>query len=654
MSNLYQPPLTPGFNSYGGSAAGMGNHAPTKNPYFTVGSQFLPRNLHDVIRWARYIAIQSPVTSEVIRKLSTYPITEFTYEKKDAALRAKYDKIVKSFRLRNTLHDIGFQYHTVGNVFVSIYFPIHRSFQCKNCGTVFNANKAEFLTFKNYEFIGKCPVPSCEATGPFVRKDTKSMDINQMNLIIWDPVNIIVDHNPISGKSEYYYTIPNEIKKKIQLGNRLFLNSIPWEFVEAVKNKQDVKFEDDSIFHIRNIDMGFSINGVAVPPLITHFNLVFYQATLRKANESIATDFMAPLRVVFPQAQTANSDPVTSISMRNFASNMEQAFIRHKQDNNHVLFAPVPVGYEAISGEGKSLLINAEIQQAEESLMLSMGVSRELLSGTTNWTSSTVGLRMLKNTLDSYVTQVEEFLDWVFSKTSTYLEIEYVEVGLSPFQLTDDESLKVLLTNLVQLGKVSMTTLYEAMGRSWEEEAERIKSDAIRDAELAIKTDFETRQAQFLAALEIDDMNKDDDSYKVALEQANQMAEEIVHMQPDMQRQVMNALEIQDFAKFVLVGRKLEEIQLGEDQSLARGQGPNDPNAPPGGQETGPDGNPAVGSSDPAAKKPSKKPGGAGGDGPPGAGMNQPPIEMPEKPMRPGISPIANPFHNAPGDAKKR
>jgi len=585
MSSLNQPPLTPGFGNYSGLAGG--SHAQTKNPFYSVGNQFLPRNLHDVIKWVRFITVQSPVTTEVLRKLSTYPITKFTYDIKDPALKDKYENIAKSFKLKSVLHDIGFQYHTLGNVFISVNFPIQRFYACptEGCGASFSASKASFLTFKNYSMKGVCP--KCTNDNIFRRVDTKSTNIDDMNVIVWDPVNISVNNNPITGKSEYYYTIPNEIKRKIQEGDRFLLDSIPWEFVEAVKEKKQFKFESNRIFHLKNLDMGFSVNGISVPPLVSHFSLVFYQATLRKANESIATDFMAPLRVIYPQPQTANSDPVVSLSMRNFSNRMEEAMIKHKQDNNHVLIAPVPIGYQAVSGEGKTLLVNQEIAQAEESLLLSMGVSRELLSGTTNWTSSTVGLRMLKNTLDSYVNQILELLDWIFSTSATYLNLPVRKVGLTPFQLTDDDALKSILIQLTQSGNVSMTTIYESMGRSYEEELDRIREEAKLKARNDVRQQFEVEQAQYLEGLEINKENKKDDGYMDVLKMCQDMASQLINADEGTTRQVLNELKVTDYAKYLMVSKLIEEGRktqtLQTDQELAaQAQDPNSPNAPKG------------------------------------------------------------------------
>jgi hypothetical protein len=595
MTSLYAPPLIPGIGSNVGPA-GNASHAQTRNPFFSVANQFLPRNLHDVIRWVRFITVQSPVTTEVIRKLSTYPITNFIYDSKDPAIKDKYEQIVKSFRLKSTLHDIGFQYFTIGNVFISIYYPISRFYGCPNCNAQFGAQQANFLKFRNYAMNGTCP--SCGQDGQFNRRDEKSQSIKDMNLIIWDPLNISVNHNPITGKSKYYYQIPNDIKKKVQMGDRLTVDTIPWEFIEAIKEQKDFEFTDDFIFHMRNVDMGMAIDGISIPPLISHFSLVFYQTTLRRANESIATDFMAPMRVIFPQPQTANSDPVVSISMRNFTSKMEEALIKHKHDNNHVLIAPVPIGYQAISGEGKALLVNQEIAQAEESLLLSMGVSRELLSGTTNWTSSTVGLRMLKNTLDSYMGQIEEILDWITSKVSSYLNLVNSQIRLTPFQLTDDDTLKNMLAVLAQNGNVSLTTVYEAMGRSYEDELERMNQDAKRKARHDVRTKFEVEQSQYLEGLEINKLNENDDSYMETLQQCQQMAGQLLASDPLTIREVLNQLQIMDYAKFLLVSRLLQEgstSQMAQESNEAQLANQSNPGTPQASSESGDKGGPSGG-----------------------------------------------------------
>jgi hypothetical protein len=545
----------------------------TPSPWFTIANQFMPRNLHDVIRWARYITVQSPTTTEVIRKQCTYPITEFIVDTDSNEIEEKYRELFESFKLKQKLQDIGFDYHTLGNVFVSVYFPIYRSLRCPGCANEYSARKAEFISFKKYEFYGECP--KCQFKGNFIRKDTKSMNIAEMNIIKWDPENIAVAYNAITDESEYYYKIPNDIKRKIQQGDKLLVNTIPWGIIEAVKNNQDFKFDTNNIFHLRNLSTGAVVEGISIPPLISLFNLVFYQATLRKANESIATEHMNPLRVVFPQPQTANSDPVVAMSLRNFVDNMELAIKRHKRDKGYFLIAPGPVGYQPVGGEGKNLLVSAEIQQAEDQILLALGVSRELLSGTTNWTSSTVGLRMLANTLESYTTQVEKLMDWIIRKVTTYLNITYAKVTLAPFRLADDDVLKANLITMAQQpggSDVSKSTMMEMFGMDYKRELERKKEDAIAEAQAQVELEFEVDQAVFMAGKKTGDKLDRNTDYQAKLIQATDIANELSGPDAEMAQDVLSQLKLGDYTLYVLVKKMLQDRVL--DQQLL-----TDPNA---------------------------------------------------------------------------
>lgn len=555
----------------------MGTNRQVGNPWFTVANQFVPRNLHDVIRWARYISIQSPTTSEVIRKLATYPITDFIVDTEQPSVKKRYEEVFASFKLKEILQDIGFEFFTIGNVFASIYFPIHRECVCPSCNTSWNLRKTPWIKFKQYKFTGTCP--QCNYTGAFPHKDTKSTDINDMNLIKWTPEHITVNHNPITGESEYFYTIPNTIKSKIQRGDRIFVDTLPWAFIEAVKNNQDFKFDRGSLYHLKNISSGGTVEGISVPPLLSLFSLVFYQATLRKANEAIALEYLSPLRVVFPQAQTANSDPVVSMSMRNFRGHMEDAFRRHKNDPNHLVIAPVPVGYSALGGDGKALLVSQEIAQAEETVLLSLGVSKELLSGQTNWESTSVGLRMMENTLFSYSSRIEEFIGWVMAKVSSYLMMERVKVTLVPFKLLDDDNFKQLLQALVSVGDVSKRTLFEEWGLDYHEERKRLQEEAALTASAAIETQYAVEQAQFVAAKGSGPKPEEDDGYVNLITQASTIADQLVTMGPNEVNSFMSKLKVENYGLYVMVNVVLEQYRN------SAGQGTPETNAPVGPQD---------------------------------------------------------------------
>lgn len=537
------------------SGAGMGQQG---NPWFTVANQFVPRNLHDVIRWSRYITLQSPTTSEVIRKYATYPVTEFIYDTKGGADIETYRALTKSLKLKEYLQNVGFEYFTLGNVFCSVYFPHIRMVICPTCRTEYNIKKLKDAKYRKHKYT--CSCAKCDYKGPMEFRDEALKDPSKINLINWTPENIIVNHNPITGEYDYYYRIPNNVKQKVLEGDRLFVDGTPLEFLEAIRLNQDFKFNPDSIFHLKNVTTGSSVNGISIPPLISLFSLVFYQATLRKANEAIATEYLNPLRVVFPQASTT-TDPLVSASLRNFVDNMETAFKKHKIDKNYVLVAPTPVGYTPIGGEGRNLLVAQEIQQAEESILMSLGVSRELLSGITNWTSSTVGLRMLENLLTGYVGRITDLMEWILRRIAGYMSYNYVPTSLEPFRLLDDDNLKSLLSGLTSQGIVSETTFLNTCGINFQEEQEHILAEKISKARQEIKTQFEVEKAQYLESLSASDSFRKEDTFKSMLEKAQTIAEQLFQADEGVRRSALYKLKTQDYATYLMVAKLLDDAK---------------------------------------------------------------------------------------------
>jgi len=531
------------------------------SPFFTQANQFVPRSFHDIIKWSRYITTQAPTTTEVIRKLSSYPITEFTIESNNEQTIETYKRIFKSIRLKERMSDTGFDYYTLGNVYTSIYFPIDRHLHCPNCKSSFevrSAMRTNAAVFKKWVFQGECP--ACMNSVQYKVVDTKSRDISRINLIKWKPEHVSMNHNPVTGESEFYYTIPGEVKRKIMDGDPLFLATVPWSMVDAVRYGKDYMFDSSNIYHMKSISMGNMVDGLGIPPLISHYGLVFYQQMLRKANEAVAAEHMVPLRVLFPQQNSASGDPIAQMSLRGFAKHMKKTMRHMKNDPNHILIAPTPIGYQQIGGQGRSLLVNQELQYAEEQQLMSMGVSRELLSGTTNWTSSTVGLRLLENTMNNYVGQLRELINWVMEKIAQYLSIEITEVDLVPFKLTDNEALKAAMLDMWKEKVISASTLLEAYGMDYDEELDKMGDDQISMAEKQIDIDFKLERAMHAKSKGLQS-EKDSSGYEDSRKEAYNIAKKVLAAQtPEQQRDILFKLQNDDPTMYQTVMRMLNDM----------------------------------------------------------------------------------------------
>jgi len=528
----------PGMGAYGDFNRGY-----MPNPFFTLSNQFLPRNFKEILRWADYIVTQSPTAAEVIRKQATYPITDFIPDTEDSKLADRYKRIVKSLQLKHRLNDIGFQYYTRGNVFVSMYLPFLRVASCPKCAATNNIKNIVKLKFRNNQFTGGCPTHGCGWSGVWKAKDTYVRDESRMNVVTWDPNFITLNHNPVTGESEFYYQIPTNIKRKVLMGDPMFLSTLPMGMLEAIGLKKAFQFAPNSVFHLMNLSIGKLDDGVCIPPIMAIYQLIFHQAMMRRANEAIAAEHMTPMRVFFPQPQSSNGDPVVSMSLAGFVENMQDNLRKFKHDPNHQIVAPIPIGVNSIGGDGKNLLVAQELQLAEESILMSLGVSREMMSGTTNWTSSTIGLRMLKNSMDNYVRQIMGLVDWIFDKSSAFLGIERVPVTMTPFELTDDDFLKQLMPLLIQHGLIDEITVMESVGLDFHEVQDRQVRAAEAKAETGIRIQDIQLQAVYRAAKVQAAEAAKDEAFTAARNKAYEVLQEIQSLDPMSQQMAITQLQ---------------------------------------------------------------------------------------------------------------
>jgi hypothetical protein len=533
-------PLT-GMGAYGDFNRGY-----MPNPFFTLSNQFLPRNFKEILRWADYIITQSPTAAEVIRKQATYPITDFLPDTDDEKLAARYKRIFETVQLKARLNDIGFQFHTRGNVFTSVYLPFIRMARCPQCGATSNLRTLRKLKFRNGEFQGTCPIRGCSYSGAWKAHDQYVRDESRINLVIWDPNFMTVNHNPVTGESEYYYQPPTSIKRKVLMGDPMFLSTLPMGMLEAIATKQAFKFAPNSLYHMMNLSIGRLEDGVCIPPIMAIYQLIFHQAMMRRANEAIAAEHMTPLRVFFPQPQSSNGDPVVSMSLAGFVDNMKDNLRKFKHDPNHQVVAPIPVGVNSIGGDGKNLLVAQELQLAEESILMSLGVSREMMSGTTNWTSSTIGLRMLKNSMENYVRQVNGLTGWFFEKITSFLGIERVPVNMTPFELTDDDFFKQLMPALLPHGILDDITVLEAVGLDFHEVQRRKVRAAEANAETNIRIQEVQLQAVYRASKKQHDELAKDEAFMAARTKAYQILQEIRALDPMQQQMALVQLQFED------------------------------------------------------------------------------------------------------------
>lgn len=288
-----------------GGAQDFGIQYPS--PFFDIGHTYLPATVKQMFRWCRYYFLVNPLINATVFKMAEYPVTDVIFDTDRPELKARWtDFLLEQLRYRSFQIEVGLDYFTYGNALVSIFYPFIKMLECRSCGHKKPARESTYR-FQNYEFLQVCD--SCGHHGPAKVFDHYIRAPRGIRLLRWNPEDVDVRYNDTTGESEYYYEIPTQLKNDITIGKKSTVETVPQLFIDAMRLKKAVVFSPDNIYHFKRPTLSGKDRGWGTPMILPVLKDTFYLQILRKAQEAIALEHIVPLRVLFPQAGSATSDP---------------------------------------------------------------------------------------------------------------------------------------------------------------------------------------------------------------------------------------------------------------------------------------------------------------------------------------------------------
>ena len=562
------------------------------NPFFDYLSKMMPTSIKSMFHWLEYLYANSGQVYPVIKKFSEYAITDIVYDSESPKTKTRAKELFDThLRMKFVLINISNDFHLYGNSFVSIYRPFVRNLKCKGCRKTYNVEKVDYeWDPKNFKYLLKCP--SCGHRGNAEVQNLTLRDKTRLQVIRWDPKQIEIEFNPTNGQSRYYYDFPASLKKELKKKkpSPFILNTMPWEYVQAMRQKKMFRFKHDKIYHLKNPSPAGVSQEWGFPGLLCALKPYFYTAILKKANEAIALERLNPWRILFPQGNGASTDPAMMMNMGKWKNELEVAVKRWRKDPNSIKTSPIPVGVQEVGGNGRALLLHQEIKLEEDNTVTAMGVPLEFHKGGLSNSGGSVTLRMLENVLFTYTDQLERMLQWLANEMSTFMNYPKVEVSLIPFKLVDDVQQKQLIIQLWEAGKVSDTTASEFFDLDFEKERKRILKDSKDTAVLenSVQSSLQEMQSSISAQIK-QEMSGNPLNYdpQAVMQVAQEQAQQLAQMPAESRKQQMEQMEQQDPVLHALVQKVLKSI-FASQQSDGMGTGT------PGGQQSG--NGPSVGS----------------------------------------------------------
>jgi hypothetical protein len=581
------------------------NSASQGSPLFDFLTAFAPRKLKDLFRLCEYLYFNSAQIYAALQKFCTYPVTDITYETQNEALKEYYEDLHnKTLKTKRILIRAAVDKFVYGNAFFSMYAPFVRFLKCPRCSVLSNIQQVTYkFKLKKLAFNYVCK--GCNTRVDAGAKDVVDRKItrkDRISVIRWDSKLMDIDYNPITGHSEYYYTIPKEIKERCAKGNKHLIDTMPMEFLQAIREDKIFKFAEGQVFHMR-MDAPAGIEAQwGFPPLASTIKLFFYAAVLRKANEAIALDYIVPLRIVSPKQSSANADPMTTISLSKWTSEMKSSVKKWRRDPLHIMWSPVPAEVTHLGGQARALMTLGEIQAAEDNIIAAMGLPKEFIYGGFSAMGSGIQLRVLENQLVHQTGDLNDLLQWITDMSAKQLGRGTVVVALAPFRFIDDVQQKALLLQLNGADPttgpwISKRTLGEAFDVDPSDERKWRMQEALDDARVAqdLQVEMQKRQnnlgAQARAQAQQGQQGLAYDQQAV-IAQADQMVQQMMGLDPGTRQSQMHALQTEDMVMYAVVKERMHDMTTQQNQqAVAAARQGGDPaaagGAPPNGVPPG-------------------------------------------------------------------
>ena len=505
------------------------------NPFFDIGHTYLPPSVKTLHRWCRFYFLTSPLINSVIFKMSEYPITELIIDEMNKDIKEKWDVTLnQNLRYRPFQIETGLDYYTYGIAFITIHFPFTKWLICRNCKFKEKASRINYR-WRNLEYVMECP--KCHSTSSAIVQDYNERDVNKIRLQRWNPEYVHIDPGFGGAEPIYTFQLPLQIRNDLVIGKKNVTDTIPDVFVEAMRRNKFIRFTDENLFVMKRPIISQNDEGWGMPLIFPVLKDAYYLQILRKAQEAIMQEHIVPLRVIFPQAGSATSDPYSTISLSDWKSRMEQELAMWKQDVNRIPVLPLPIGHEVIGGEGKALMLYQEMQAWSEQIIAGMGVPREFIMGGLSYSGSNVSMRMLENSFIGYRTDHHNLLNnFVIRRIADYMGWPPVKAHMSKFKMADDLQRMSLQFQLNQAQKISDQTLLQECGLDPIVEADRKNSEL--DKQMAYNRKMQLNQAHLQAdVMTIQQKAQMELQAQQAEQQQQQMAQQQAQQQQGVDQQ---------------------------------------------------------------------------------------------------------------------
>lgn len=508
------------FNNQNIGKALTGAHGAFPSPFLDMASLAMPEQNKNVLEWCEYIWDMNETYRQAQERKISYFLTNVEIGSSDPneAIgddeKDKWRNFNEQLGIINAVQMMDRDRECYGNAFASIMVPFKRLLICPRCqihfplNEVYNNRETFNFEWQLPHFIATCP--ACKTgrgyRGPWHVNDLPEDLEKNLKIKIWPVHEMEILHDLYSDDTSYIWRIPEDYKKQIRTGHLFHLERASLQVIKAIQNNNLFRFNPDVIFHMKEpVVSGRRARGWGLSRILVNFRQIWYVQVLRRYNEAIGLDYIIPFRLITPEARSgsgavaggAMTDPLKSLNMGNFGSDIMSMLRRRRRDPAGWHFLPFPVTYQTLGGDAKQLAPQELLDQAYEIMLNGAGTPVELYRGTLQLQTAPVALRLFEATNAHLVYDNNSFLRWYVQQVAQILSWELVKATMQRVTHADDFNKQMAQLQLMMGQAISQTTGLRAMGLDWSNEQRQIAEEARRQAEMQAEIQEEMEQVAF-------------------------------------------------------------------------------------------------------------------------------------------------------------
>lgn len=485
------------------------------NPFRTFANAYFPTTMLECHRLAKWLWTRNDQYKRAIQNVVRYFINDITVVQQgdvddtdDASVARIADTLRDTYDILNYARRFGEEQACMGICFVSAMQKIKRMLVCPHCGSTWaltHMRRGIDYVWTGSGFAGTCR--SCGKRGELRRVDQKKTgDPVKVLFKSWPQEDICIRYNQITGTSKYYYKIPADVRNAIRSGDPLYLEETPWCFIEAAISPHGyLEFDDEDFLCLRNDNMASldkEYKGWAPPLFLASFANILQLQLLYRFNESVALDYIAPIRLLSPPpeatraGQDRNTMPISGAMFRSQMLNM----VKGARNNPSTWFtSPFPVHYQMIGGEAKQLAPVELMEWQTAQLISGMNIPAELRQTSFQMVGPTMGLRMFERSWIHYARAQDHAVDWMARQIGKAEQWSPVKVSVDKTSFVEDEVNKNIRLQIGSGGLVSKDTMLKAAGLDYMEERKKLRNEREQEEEEAAKAQAAMQNQQAIA-----------------------------------------------------------------------------------------------------------------------------------------------------------